>query len=193
MRFTYPEGSTPFSQDDIHNLIPKHITTQSQLDEWEQFNIIDAEKWAFSRARTNLLSIEFTQLLHKKMFNKTWKWAGMFRSYQTNIGVEAYKISIDLKMLCDDVIYQIQNKIFSDDEIAVRFHHRLVFIHPFPNGNGRHARLMTDLLLTKVNKERFTWGRGNLIIQSEVRKRYINALKKADNFDYTDLINFVRS
>lgn len=193
MKFIYPEGATPFNQDDASALIPKHITTQDQLNEWEQANIIEAEKWLFARKRKNLLSLEFIKALHKKMFDKTWRWAGKFRNHNTNIGALYSLIQEKLQSLCSDISYWVHNEVYSVDEIAVRFHHRLVAIHAFPNGNGRHARLMADALLVLLNARRFSWGKDNLIKQSETRQQYIKALKQADNEMYDDLIRFVRS
>jgi Fic-DOC domain mobile mystery protein B len=192
MKFLYPEGPPPFNQDDAAELIPKHITTQDQLNEWEQENIIKGEGWLFSRKRKNLLTIEFIRTLYKHMFNDTWGWAGKFRTHATNIGVEYYAIQESLKVLCDDVSYWIKKKEFPIDEIAVRFHHRLVEIHAFPNGNGCHARLMTDALLVQLAVSRFSWGKRNLLLPSETCKEYIKALKQADKGNYTFLLNFVR-
>ena len=128
------------------------------------------------------------------MFNKTWKWAGQFRKSEKNIGVAWKKIPEMLKALCDDVQYQIKHTTFSHDEIAIRFHHRLVFIHPFPNGNGRHARLSADLLIILLSDKRFTWGMNQDLTQEcSVRKEYIHALKLADKGDYAKLITFARS
>lgn len=191
MKFDYPEGATPLEHDEIKNLIPLHITTQDQLNEWEQKNILCAEKWAYKNIT---LTISFIKILHKKMFDQTWKWAGMFRKTEKNIGINSIYISLELQKLCDDVQYQIENKSFDFDEIAVRFHHRLVFIHPFENGNGRHARLMADLLILFLGKKRFSWGlHQNLSKKTSTRTIYIQALKKADQGDYKDLIIFSRS
>lgn len=129
-QFFDAEGSTPLEPDDLKGLLPKHVTTQNLLNEWEQANILEAEQWVFARKNKDLISIEFIQKLHKKMFNKTWKWAGQFRTKQTNIGLPWFQIPSQLKMLCDDVAFQIENQSFNSDEIAVRFHHRLVWIHP---------------------------------------------------------------
>lgn len=193
MKFTYPEGATPFNQDDLVALIPNHIETQDQLNEWEQANILKAEVWLFSRKHKDILSIKFLKSLHKKMFDETWKWAGEFRTGNTNIGVQFYYIQEKLTMLLGDVLFWIEQKTYPIDEIAARFHHKLVLIHPFPNGNGRHARLITDRLLVDLGYPRFSWGKGNLTKDSEIRRNYINSLRKADGECYDDLIKFVRS
>lgn len=194
MKFKYAQGATPLDPNEIDGLIPLHITTQSQLNEWEAANILKAETWLFSVSNHgNFLTIKFTRLLHSRMFDDTWKWAGQFRKTERNIGVAPFKISPDLNNLLEDVQHQVINQSLPFDEIAYRFHHRLVAIHPFPNGNGRHARLMTDLLLTQADFPRFTWGRQRLESEGPVRKQYIDALRDADKHDYAALAKFVRS
>ncbi len=193
MKFVYPEGATPYNQDDAEALLPQHITTQDQLNEWEQANILEAERWLFSRKQKDLLSVPFLQKLHKRMFDKTWKWAGRFRTHNTNIGIPYPVIQESLKALCDDVTYWVHHKTFPIDEIAARFHHRLVQIHAFPNGNGSHARLMADALLVNNGRSRFIWGRKSLVHASQTRDTYIKALKNADRGDETLLLRFVRS
>lgn len=194
MKFVYPSGATPLDLDEINGLKPSHIMTQSQLNEWEAANILKAESWIFSAFHhDDFLTIDFTKLLHLKMFDDTWKWAGKFRITERNIGVIPFKITSDLNDLLEDVQYQIIHSSYLIDEIAYRFHHRLVTIHPFPNGNGRHDRLMTDLLLIQAGQSRFTWGRQKLEAEGPVRKQYINALQDADKHDYDALANFVRS
>lgn len=192
MKFDYPEGATPLEPEEILDLIPIHISTHEQLNAWEQKNIISAEKWA--RGKKDIISVHFIKQLHKQMFNETWKWAGTFRRSGKNIGVNWHTVPAELKKLCDDVIYQLKNKSFSDDEIAVRLHHRLVWIHAFPNGNGRHARLMADLLIMQLGHTRFSWGMNqDLCKATPIRKQYIDALRLADQGDYSKLIIFARS
>jgi len=130
------------------------------------------------------------QLLHKKMFDSTWKWAGGFRHQDTNIGVTWSIVPMQLKLLCDNVQYQVSNQTFGWDELAVRFHHRLVSVHPFPNGNGRHARLAADLLLRFNKQPALHWGKGNITDPGAVRAAYIDALKQADKGAYEPLIKF---
>lgn len=194
VKFKYEPGATPLDPDEINGLIPKHINTQGQLDERENANIQKAQTWLTSLpSDRDILTIDFMLLLHKKMFDETWKWAGTFRHTLKNIGVEPPMITTKLKNLLDDVVYQIINTIYPIDEIAYRFHHRLVWVHPFPNGNGRHARMMTDLLLTQAGAPRFTWGGTSLVNESDARKKYIAALRGADSQNYTLLAEFVRS
>lgn len=192
MKFNYPDGATPLELEEIFDLIPTHITTQDQLNVWEQHNIILGEQWA--KKKKNIVSVEFIQQLHTHMFNKTWKWAGKLRRSGKNIGVDWHMIPIELKNLCDDVNYQLENNSFSDDEIAVRLHHRLVWIHPFPNGNGRHARLMADLFVMQKGLSRFSWGANQDLYKiTPIRKQYIEALRQADRGDYSKLMKFARS
>ena len=194
MNLVSAAGATSLDPDITSTLIPLHITMQAQLNEWEALNILKAEKWLFSISNLgNFLTIDFIKLLHKKMFDETWKWAGTFRKTATNIGVDSQKITTELKNLLDDVSFQIINSSYLIDEIAYRFHHRLVSIHPFPNGNGRHARLMTDVLLVQAGNPRFSWGRQKLETEGPTRKQYIAALQDADKYDYTTLAEFVRS
>ena len=186
------DASTPLTEEEREALIPSYITLRSELNEAEQRNILDAEEWAFSRKRI-VLSEHFLKELHKNMFGKVWKWAGKTRLSERNIGVAVYRISIDLRQLINDCQYWIDNKTYEPDEIAARFSHRLVQIHPFPNGNGRHSRTAADLLLVNLGHERFSWGRENLVDASETRQKYIDALHAADNHDYAPLFAFVRS
>jgi Fic-DOC domain mobile mystery protein B len=190
----YPLGATPLDPDEAAGLIPSHITTQGQLNEWELVNIVDGERWAFSRKRKNLLSIEFVRRLHKRMFGDTWRWAGTFRSTEKNIGIDPARIQPALLDLIKDVATQIEHNSYSLDEIAARFSHRLVSIHPFANGNGRLSRTMADLLLVQQGGDRFSWGAGrNMVAEGDTRQAYLDALRTADARDYAPLLAFVRS
>ncbi|MDR9365678.1 MAG: mobile mystery protein B [Balneolaceae bacterium] len=192
--FDYPEGATPIDEDEKEALLIPHITTLEELNEWEQRNITDAYSWLDSTRRKDILSEEFIRLLHKKMFGKVWRWAGNYRQSDKNIGVDWSRIPVHHRKLLDDVRYWIDQETYPADEIAARFHHRLVQIHLFPNGNGRHARVITDVLLEKMlDEEPFTWGSGNLMEENIIRDRYIEALRSADKHDYVPLLKFVRS
>ena len=192
--FEHPEGATAIDANELEGLKLTHITTRLELNRWEQDNINEALEWIENSKPENILNESFMKLLHKKMFGNVWKWAGTFRKSEKTIGVPWYIISVELKKLFDDVLYWIENKTFSDDEIAARFHHRLVAIHLFPNGNGRHARLITDIFLENVlNKSPFTWGNANLLKSGDDRKKYIESLIAADKGEYEKLLDFVRS
>lgn len=185
-------AATPLDPQERAQLIPTYITTRAQLNEAEEIGIAQADLWAFGRKR-DVLSEDFLRSLHKRMLGKVWKWAGTIRTTERNIGVEAYRIGVELRMLLDDVRYWIANGTFEPDEIAVRFHHRLVWIHPFPNGNGRLSRMAADLLAVALGRSRFTWGRANLVEAAETRAAYIDALRAADNHDIAPLLAFARS
>lgn len=190
--FGEPNDATPLTEEEKQSLIPSYISNRLELNQAEQRNIIKAEIRVFSK-KSNPLDIDFLRNLHRHMYEDVWEWAGKFRKTERNIGIEPYRIPMELKHLVGDIQYQLKNESFTPDEIAVRFHHRLVFIHPFPNGNGRHSRLATDILLNYMGKERFTWGVGDLITKGNIRSKYIAALRAADNHDYALLMAFVRS
>lgn len=194
MNFEYPEGATQLDPDEARGLLLTHITTRAELDRWEQENITEADAWAFRRTPRDILIDGFIKRLHKRMFGHVWRWAGEYRATGKNIGVPAWQIATELRNLCADAAVWMEHGSYPRDEIAVRFHHRLTAIHPFANGNGRHARLMTDILLVHLLKQpRFTWGRGNLVDAGECRQQYIDALRAADRHDYVSLLAFVRS
>ncbi|HAA41672.1 MULTISPECIES: mobile mystery protein B [Pseudomonas] len=186
-------GQTPLDPDEVAGLKPRHIATQGELDEWEAQNILKASRWVARQKKLDVLNDHFCRELHVKMFDDTWKWAGTFRKSDKNIGCDWTQIAVNLRQLLDNVAYWLEHNVFPPEEIAVRFHHRLVWLHAFPNGNGRHARLMTDCLLRQCGLAPFSWGRGNLVIVNEVRHRYIQSLRAADANDYALLSAFVRS
>jgi len=194
MDLKYPNGATPLDKNETEGLIPTNITTREELDRWEQDNINEAIVRLERRSPKDILTEQFIKRLHKQMFGNVWQWAGRFRQSEKNIGVPWHRIPTDLKSLCDDARFWIEKETYPQEEIAVRFHHRLVSIHPFPNGNGRHARLMTDVLLEIIfKKSRFSWGSGDLINSGDCRRRYIDALHAADKFDYGPLLQFAKS
>jgi len=190
--FEQDDVATPLSEEEKEGLIPSYITLRGELNEAEQANILEAEEWAFKRRR-DVLDERFLDNLHKRMYGRVWRWAGDYRRTGKNIGVDAYLIPMELRQLIDDCRFWIENETYPPDEIAARFHHKLVWIHAYPNGNGRHARLATDILLTAQRRERFTWGRVNLVDTSETRQAYVTALRAADAHDYGALFEFVRS
>lgn len=193
MKFVYPPGATPLSAEDLEGLIPEHLTQQAELDAWEQENILAArERLARQRPR-DLLTDSNLRKVHGWMFEHTWTWAGHYRTSGKNIGCDWTQIPEQVRVLCDDVRYQLVHGTYPQNEIAVRFHHRLTSIHPFANGNGRHARLMTDLLLESQGQARFTWGAQDLAAAGAARDRYLAALRAADAGDYAPLQAFVHS
>jgi Fic-DOC domain mobile mystery protein B len=191
----YADGQTPIDEDEREGLLIKTISTLAELNEFEQLNVEKAVEWTMKSNLTTdkILTEKFVLDLHKRMFGDVWKWAGSFRTSDKNIGVDKYQIGIELKNLFDDCKYWIEQKLFPEDEIAVRFSHRIVVIHPFPNGNGRHSRLLGDILISNVlGKPHFTWGSTDLLKPGEARKEYLEALRAADNQEYEPLIEFAR-
>jgi Fic-DOC domain mobile mystery protein B len=188
------DGTTPLDYDELKGLLPTHITTRGELDFLEMENINKAFIWSGKLKTKDILNVEFICKLHRKMFSNVWKWAGKFRKSKKNIGIPYIQIPVELQTLCDDSQAWIEYNTYLPDEFAARFHHRLVLIHPFSNGNGRHARLMADLILEKIfTKEIFSWGGGSLANHNKIREEYIKALKLADECDYSLLLEFVRS
>ena len=192
----YNEGQTPLDEEEKEGLLISTITTRGELDEFEQLGVEKANEWLLSRKLgiEKILTEDFVKKLHKRMFSDVWKWAGEFRTSNKNIGVDKFTIGIELRKLLDDCKFWIANKTFSEDEIAVRLSHRMVYIHPFSNGNGRHSRLIADILINKgFGKPYFTWGSRNLIKEGEARYKYLQALREAENLNYKPLIEFARS
>jgi Fic-DOC domain mobile mystery protein B len=195
MEFHYAFGATPLDPDEAAGLVPTHITTQGDLNAWEQINIVRGDRWAARQKKRDLLDEGFIRDLHRQMFDKIWQWAGTFRKTNKNIGVDSTLVAVKLSNLLDNTKYQIENQVFAADELAVRFHHQLVWIHAFPNGNGRHSRLMADLLAMRLGHPRLTWGGGEAAINTvgELRDQYLAALRTADKGQFNDLIAFART
>lgn len=191
--FHTDDHATPLAPSERDGLIPTHVTLRGELNELEQKNIAEADTWAFARKR-GVLGEPFLLGLHRRMFNRVWRWAGSYRkSDRTNLGLKPHLIQPELRQAIDNAQYWIDYKSYEPDELAVRFHHRLVVIHPFPNGNGRWSRLAADLLIVRLGGDRFTWGRANLQAKGDVRRTYIDAMKAADDHDFGPLIKFARS
>ena len=187
----YAEGATPLDPNELGGLKHKHITTQGELDQLEQANIESGLLW-LGRTRAHVLTDDFAITLHKRLFGDVWDWAGTFRKTGKNIGIDPVHIPVELRSLIGDAKYWADNKTYPAIEAAVRLHHRLVKIHPFPNGNGRHARIMADTVLNRVYKaEPIDWAGGyDLQKMNERRTTYIAALKAADQNDIGPLMAF---
>lgn len=191
---TEAEGDTPLSPEELADLIPS-LATKEELNEFERDNVLAAQEWV-QKDRTcpiDMAREDYVRKLHLKMFDETWKWAGHYRSTEKNLRVPVYQIREQLGAVLGDVRYWIQNKTYSVDEIAIRFHYRLVVIHPFPNGNGRHARLLADSLAIKLGAEPFSWGGKDLVRAGEARAEYLTAMRQADAGDIKPLLEFARS
>jgi Fic-DOC domain mobile mystery protein B len=184
----YLDGQTPLEEEEKDGLLIKTIATRKELDEFEQQNIEDAIQWTMLQKFTKekVFSVE-------KMYGNVWAWAGLFRNTNKNIGVDKWEINIALKYLLDDVLFWMANKVYEPDEIALRFKNRLVLIHCFANGNGRHSRLFADIIISKLyNQELFTWGAESLVKANDARQQYLKAIRTADKDDFTLLLKFAR-
>jgi Fic-DOC domain mobile mystery protein B len=193
--FVTGEGNTPLSPGEQDDLIPD-LVTKEELNEWERQNILEAYEWAFDRRnlhRHDSFTESYVRELHRRMFDQTWKWAGRYRTSEKNIGIAHYQIRETLVALLGDARYWIEHATFEPDELAIRFHHRLVLIHPFANGNGRHARLMADVFLERQGRPVFTWGGADIVRAGDFRRGYIDALRAADKNDLEPLLVFARS
>lgn len=192
----YGEGQTPLDADEKEGLRIETIATRQELDEFEQQNIEQAVEWTMKRSLkySAILTEDFVQKLHKRMYGDVWFWAGEFRKTNKNIGTDKWLIPTQLKALLDDTKYWIENETYPPDEIAIRFKHRIVAIHCFPNGNGRHSRLMADVIAEKVFKQLvFTWGAANLVKGGDAREGYLTAIRAADAGNIVPLMTFARS
>ena len=185
-----PEGATPHDPDEAADLIPGHVRTRGQLNRWEQENILAAAQWT-QRTRAAALEEATIRELHRRMFDRTWRWAGTYRRSDKNIGVEWSSIPEEVRKLVDDGAYWIREGVFNIDEAAVRLHHRLVRIHPFPDGNGRHARLWCDLLLQQSGCRPILWQSDQLGSAGEARRAYISSLRAADDGNLEPLLELL--
>jgi len=188
-----PEGATPLDPDELEGLKFKHITTRGELDELEQSNIQSGLLWLERRRSKDILDSQFLRELHQQLFGDVWAWAGTFRTREKNIGIDPIMIGVELQSLLDDARYWAENGTYAPLEAAARFHHRLVQIHPFPNGNGRHARISADLYLSEYyDHGHIDWHDGQSLVYNNARRdEYIAALRAADRYDLTLLLHFV--
>lgn len=191
--FQEPQDATPLEPGEREGLRLTWVTTRADLNIAEQDNIDKGAAWAFRARQPDLMSVDFVLQLHKRMFGDVWAWAGQYRRTPRNIGVEPHMIGLQTSQLMRDAAYWLEHLTYEPTELAVRVHHRLVFIHPFPNGNGRHARMMADLVLRRLGTPALSWGGGSLKDINELRRTYVDALRQADREDYDALIAFSRS
>ncbi len=193
LEMDYRDGDTLIDEEEKEALKILSIATKKELDEWEQKNIEYAKLWLRARRRKwnteDVLTEKFVCQLHKRMFADVWKWAGRYRTKETNIGTAPYHIPAQLKVLLDDCKYWVANNTYPADEIALRFKHRLVSIHCFANGNGRHSRMMADIVAEKLLQQQpFTWG----TTLPDARTTYLSAVRLADAGEYESLLKFAR-
>lgn len=190
------EGQTPLEEEEREGLLIPTIATRGELDEFEQNNIEQAILWSVKRSfkASSVFAEAFIQQVHQQMYGRVWEWAGSFRKTNKNIGVDKWQVGMELKKLLDDARYWYKHSTFSPDEQALQFKHRLVGIHCFPNGNGRHSRLMADIIISKLFRQPvFSWGAVNLTRKGEARAAYLRALRSADAGDIRPLLQFARS
>jgi Fic-DOC domain mobile mystery protein B len=189
------DSDTPVSPDEQADLVP-NLATREELNEWERDNIIRARQWAFADrqfARLDPISEDYVRELHRQMFDQTWRWAGTYRKTEKNLGVPVHQIRETLGQLLGNAAYWLGNKTYEVDECAVRFHHELVVIHAFPNGNGRHARLIADVIAVKNARRFFSWGSKDVTAPGEARDAYLRARRAADQGHFELLLRFARS
>lgn len=192
----YIDGQTPLDEEEKEGLLIPAIATRGELDEYEQQNIEQSIQWSMGKLfKPEVIFTEaFIRNLHKRMYGNVWAWAGDFRKTNKNLGVDKWQIPTELKNLLDDARYWYENKTYPPNEIAIRFKHRMVSIHCFPNGNGRHSRLMADLIIEKIYRQPvFSWGAAKLSCEGDSRTAYLKAIKTADAGDYSLLLVFARS
>ena len=194
--FPIEDGATPLTPEEQLELIPS-LATRAQLNEVERLGINTARVWAMrprALARTDLLSDAFGRELHRRMFRGVWRWAGRYRTTEKNLGWAVPRITEGVRNAFDDARTQLQYASYPLHEVAVRLHHQLVVIHPWPNGNGRHARLVADVVVAAGRGAPLTWGAGaNLVTAGEIRARYLAAVRAADGQDFGALLEFARS
>ena len=196
LNLRYTLGQTRLEEEEKEGLKIQSINTQTELDEFEHLNIERAVEWTINShlKRERILTEKFIQELHKRMYGDVWKWAGEFRRTDKNFGIQWPRIHVELKKLLDDAIFWVENNTYPPNEIAIRFKHRIVTIHCFANGNGRHSRMMADIIMESIfGKEIFSWHESNLAHTDETRKTYIAALKEADEGNIQPLIEFAES
>ena len=195
LNLAYTDGQTPLDEDEKEDLLINSISTRAELDEFEQKNIEDAIQWSLTRKfkAAQILSEFFIKDLHKRMYGSVWKWAGQYRKTNKNIGVDKLETSTTLRSLIDDAKYWLENSVYEPDEFAIRFKHRLVSIHCFPNGNGRHSRMIADIIIEKIYKQPvFSWGDSSFSEETDIRDKYLKALRKADKGNFDLLLKFAR-
>lgn len=196
LEIEYLDGQTPLDEDEKEGLLIETISTRAELDEFEQNNIEQAYLWMASRSfkPEKVFTEGFIRDVHKRMYGEVWSWAGTFRKSNKNIGVDKWQIPSELKTLLDDALFWVKNYTYPPDELALRFKHRLVSIHCFPNGNGRHSRFMADLIIEKLFKQAtFSWGASPLVKADDTRKAYLDAVRKADSGIIEPLMAFARN
>ena len=192
MAFEYPPRATPLDHGETDGLKARSIETRGQLDHFEQLNLQEGLRWLSNTRKRDPLCETFVRELHKRMFGEVWMWAGSFRITEKNIDVDPTQISVEIRKLLDDARHWIDKNTYKSVEFAAYLHHRLVTVHPFPNGNGRHARIFTDTVRQWERGEHpVSWLGDEMQHAGAVRERYIRSLRMANAGDYSELIAFI--
>ena len=199
LSFGDDDANTPLTEEVLEGLIPSWVTTRADFNEVEARNAVAGYDWIRSTRPTagEILTTDFVQELHLRMFGEVWRWAGTYRRTETNIGVDWWTISVAVMRLVDDFSHRLgcgaSGESAEIDLVCVEYHHRMVKIHPFPNGNGRHARACGDALAMALDRPAFSWGRASIVTDKLTRSSYIGAIRNADEGDLETLRSFARS
>lgn len=195
---TQLDGET--AGDDTSGLILTHLTTRTERNAAEAHIISLAyDKYIFEARRkkqgARWFTNEFICAVHRDMFGSIWDWAGKYRTDNLNIGVDWRLISEQIHLLCDDFLYwDSTTSTMTVLEVAARLQNRLTKIHPFRNGNGRHARLITDIFFYSRRHPLPEWPQTHLMSEGhQIRELYIAAMQKADQGDFSSLIRFLEN
>jgi Fic-DOC domain mobile mystery protein B len=191
--FNEPDGATALDPDEMEGLLHSHVTTREELNGLEAANITEGLQWLSRRRGDDIFTEDFVRSLHRHLFGEVWEWAGQFRRTEKNIGIDPLYIGVQLRDVLEDARYWAEHNTYPPLETAARFHYRLVYIHPFTNGNGRHARIMGDTFLKQVHDlPPIDWSNGyDLNRNNDGRNRYLSALREADAGNYTPLVDYV--
>lgn len=185
------DGHTLVPDDELEHLKLSYIRTRGELNAAEQAGI--ARVYASRRRPTldRLLDDLYLRRLHRRMYDQVWDWAGRYRLVDTNIGIDPPQIPAAVRDLVAGAKMWFDG---GDPSVeAVRLYHRLVFIHPFVNGNGRFSRLAAHFAGRALDIEPFTWGASLGLDTTTLRRRHLEALWAADAGDLDPLIVFSRS
>jgi Fic-DOC domain mobile mystery protein B len=187
-----PSGATPF---DVDGLRLTHLRTREAIYDAEAENILLAyQKYLRRRLSPNRawFTEGFVRQVHRDMLGAVWEWGGRYRETELTIGVPAHQIREEIAKLCDDRLFWDKDKNMPIIERAARLHARLAWIHPFRNGNGRHARLITDIFLYSHRHALPEWPHSELIQEGTPREEYLVAMKQADRGNFESLITFTK-
>lgn len=188
-----PDGATPLTPDELQGLKVRTISTRGELNQLESENILQGLTWLSRQSkRVDVLTDEFARGLHRRLYGDVWAWAGQYRLTDKNIGVPVWTVSMEMRNCLNDAKMWIDRHVYPPVEAAARLHHRLVAIHPFPNGNGRWSRIMADAFLERQDESLFIdWANGtDLSVNSMHRQSYIEGLRAADRYEFEPLVSF---